>query len=430
MASFSRTLVGLFVFGAAVPAVYAQTPTESGVLTLDEALRMARERNGTIRSAEYDIRAAQARVAQANSAFFPTVTPEYAFSDIRRELDLQTFAQSGSVYTVRTTFPLLDAGQRDLSLRGSRRSVESTRYSSRQTLRSTLFTVTQQYYEALRAQELQRVSDSQVSRAQAILEQTKARIAVRDAAPIEELQANVDLQNALVNRLTARNRVTNSAASLRASIGLEQGESLKPLLKDATPPKVEVPQDSDTLVDEGLKNRPDLLSQRKNIEASEFSRRRAQVNATLGFNVSISDNYQVSPGGLNDRTLSVVATYPLFDGGQRRAVVRELQASVEASRFSLVQSERSARAEIEAAYAELKTNSERLTAAQTALEAARRNYEASEASRAAGASDLLNVLTAQVSLVTAESNYIEALYDTRISEARLRLVTGRPLPGE
>ena len=52
------------------------------------------------------------------------------------------------------------------------------------------------------------------------------------------------------------------------------------------------------------------------------------------------------------------------------------------------------------------------------------------AARQAGASELIELLTAQVSLVTAESNYVEARYDTLISRVRLKLATGRPLPGE
>src|SRR4051812_16450416 len=41
-------------------------------LTLDDALRMAKERNGTVRAALYDVDAAHSRVAQALAAFFPT----------------------------------------------------------------------------------------------------------------------------------------------------------------------------------------------------------------------------------------------------------------------------------------------------------------------------------------------------------------------
>jgi len=96
----------------------------------------------------------------------------------------------------------------------------------------------------------------------------------------------------------------------------------------------------------------------------------------------------------------------------------------------LEQAQRVVRAEIEAAYVELKTNAERLQAAQTALDAAKKNYEAAVDSQKAGAYDLLQVITAQLSLVTAESNEIQAMYDYRISDVNLRLVTGRPIPGE
>lgn len=69
-------------------------------------------------------------------------------------------------------------------------------------------------------------------------------------------------------------------------------------------------------------------------------------------------------------------------------------------------------------------------AAQAALEAATKNFEAASESQTLGASDLIDVVTAQVSLVTAESNRVEAFYDFLISEVRWKLVTGQPLPGE
>ncbi|MGV3618105.1 MAG: TolC family protein [Fimbriimonas sp.] len=425
-----RTLVGaLCLVAAALPAA-AQDVVAQDVLTLEEALRLARERNGLIRAAEQDVRAAQSRVAQAAADFYPTLTPQYQYNDIKRERDQQSFAQSGDAGLVRFNWQILDSGQRDLTLRSQRRATEATRFNARQTLRETLFTTTQQYYDTLRTQELQRVADSQVGRAQTILEQTRARIAVRDAAPIEELQANADFQNARVNSLTARNRVTTNAASLRATIGLQAGERMPALQRETEAPVIDVPADLPALVAEGLANRPDLVSRRRNIEAQLLNRRRAQRDAGIGLSVDLFDDFQIFPDRLNDRTFQVTATYPLFDGGLRRAIIREAEANIQSNRYVLLQEERNVQAAIESAYAELTTNTERLEAARVALDAATRNYQAAIESRTAGATDLIQVLTAQVSLVTAESNFIEALYDSRITEARLRLVTGRPVPGE
>jgi outer membrane protein len=425
-----RTLVGALSLVATIVPAMAQDVVAQDVLTLDEALRLARERNGLIRAAEQDVRAAQSRVAQASAAFYPTLTPTYQYSDVKRERDQASFAQSGDSGLLRFNWQLLDAGQRDLTLRAQRRNTEATRFTARQTLRVTLFNTTQQYYETLRAQELNRVAESQVERARSILEQTRARIEVRDAAAIEELQANADFQNARVNSLTARNQVTNNAATLRATIGLSSTEPMPRLQREIEAPVIEIGGDLPTLLAEGIANRPDLLSRRRGIEAQVLNRRRATRDAGIGLNVNFSDDYQLFPDRLNDQTFQITATYPLFDGGLRRAVVREAEANIQASRFTLLQEEREVQAAISAAYAEVTTNVERLDAARIALDAAQRNFTAAEESRRAGASDLLQVLTAQVSLVTAESNFIQALYDSRIAEARLRLVTGRPLVGE
>ena len=81
---------------------------------------------------------------------------------------------------------------------------------------------------------------------------------------------------------------------------------------------------------------------------------------------------------------------------------------VEATEELLIQAERNVVAEIESSYKEFDQNIDRLAATKLALEAALINYQAVFESRKAGASEPLELLTAQVSLTTAESHYIKA----------------------
>jgi outer membrane protein len=111
-------------------------------------------------------------------------------------------------------------------------------------------------------------------------------------------------------------------------------------------------------------------------------------------------------------------------------LVTEGRANVNASKALLDQSEKDARSEIEADFSTYSQDQLRLQSAELALKAAQLNYEAADGSQKAGAASLLDVITAQVSLVTAESNYIQATYDVLIAQLRLRLVTGLPMPGE
>ena len=127
-----------------------------------------------------------------------------------------------------------------------------------------------------------------------------------------------------------------------------------------------------------------------------------------------------------------MVSLPLFDGGRSRAAAQEARLAVDATKESLNQSERDALAEIESAYSEMSQNAQRVAAAKAALEAAKVNYEAAVEAQRAGAAgtNVVTVQTAQLSLVTAESNFVEALYDALISDVRLRVATGQAIPGE
>ena len=430
--------VSLFRFGLAASAltlaygVRAQTGSGEPI-SLSTALKMAKERNGSVKSAMHLVDAARERVTESFASFLPTVAPVYNYTSSRQQVPAAvgtTFVQTeGGSTKVNSSWTVLDSGQRNFNYNASRRSLSSQRYSARQTLRNTLFSVTQQYYETLRAQELLSVSQSQVDRTSQILAQTKARIQVRDAAAIEELQANADFQNARVQLLVSKNSVSTNSALLKGLIGIDTDEAL-PTLEKVAPSDVRQPEPLQTLVRHGLQDRPDLQSARQSVEALRYQYLAADRNANLGFTVQLSYDQQLTPTSLQDRAVSFNLTYPLFDGGLTRAQARELRDNLLAQRAELLQSERSARADIESAYADFSQNSERLSAAKIALDAADKNYAAALESQKVGAYDLIQVLTANVSLVTAQSNYIQAVYDYQISDAKLKLVSGQPVPGE
>ena len=405
-------------------------------LSLDEALRLARTRNGTIKAAILDAKGADSRVKQALGAFFPTITPFAEYNNTRNVSDTSlgkaVFRDDGWTTGVDASWKILDAGQRDLSLRGSRRSADASRLDSLQTLRRTLFTVHQQFYEALRAQELLRVSQSQVDRTQKIYDQAEfgARPDIGTVAKKDVLQARADLLNAKTEFLRVKNLTATTLNSLKATIGWDPKAELPMLTKAETPNEVMPETSLEEVANQGLRDRADLQSQRKLVEAQRFTVLRADRDAGFSFDLNLNFSRNFSPNENENRNLQLLVTYPLFDGERLREQARETRLSWESSKATLNQSEREARAQIESAYIEHRQNAERVSAAKLALEAAQENYRAAKAAQDEGANDVIAVLTAQVSLVTAESNLIEATYDYYVSDVNLRLVTGKVIPGE
>jgi outer membrane protein len=401
-------------------------------LTLEEALELAVRRNGTVSAAYWDLEAARARVRQTRALFLPTVVPSFRYDSQRRAFDAGAFTSDGAQTFISADWRLLDAGQRQATLDATRASAEGQEMRALQVLRGVIFDVHQQYLEALRSQELERVVDAQVTRAETILAQTKALVEAEEAPRKDILQAQADFLNARVQQITIRNRTAATEANLRALIGWDPAEPMPDLEQPSPELTPEVLPPLEALVQQGLERRPDLQAQREFLEAQRFNVRRARIEQGITWNVDASYARRFTPSSEDSRVLSFLVSYPLFDGGRLREATREQEAAYRGSEAALVQTERGARAEIESAYIQVAQNAERLQAATAALEAARVNYEAAaEAFRlGAAGTDIVTVLTAQVSLVTAESGYIEAVYDYYISSAWLRLVTGQPLLGE
>lgn len=422
---------------AIAPAAgFAQTTgsAQAGAMSLDDALKMAKQRNGTIRAGLWSEEAAAALVGQSLAQFYPSITPSYVYNSDRQQV-LNTFGNQfiqteGGSTQINSTWRLLDSGERGFNYRQFERSYQAQKNNTRQTVRTTLFSVVQQYYNALRAQELQRVSDSEFANFTEILKATRSRIEAKESAQIEELQAIADMENARVNALSARNQTATTAATLKATVGIDSDAPLPKLITPAEDPKPATTDSIENLTKEGLKSRPDLIAIQRSIESLNYATRLAEREASVTFGLDLTFNQQITPESLENRALVLNVSLPIFDGGQRKETVRSARATEQSSRSTLLQSIRSARAEIESAYSTYTQNAERLIAARAARDAARRNYQAADESRKAGAYSLLQVMTAEVSQVTAESNYIQAVYDYLISEVQLNLVTGRPIPGE
>ncbi|MCC7434836.1 MAG: TolC family protein [Methanoregulaceae archaeon] len=415
----------------------AMSLAASQTLTLQDALEMARQKNGSLAAARANVRAAVAREKQAFGAFLPTITPSLSYSDTKQEFFTgrnqgREFISSGTTTQIQGTWQLLDSGERDLRFRSARRGFEAETLSALQSLRTTLFDVHTQYFEALRAQQLVNVTTLQRDRAQEVLRQTEAKIKVGEVAEKDRFQAEADALNAEVDLLGAIARLRQSEAALKATIGLDMTTKL-PQLEDFAEPDTQptVPALTDA-VNEGLENRADLGASRRRLESNRFGLRLTKLDAGITWSVDLTYTKQFSMDNNNNRFLGVRASIPLFDGDRSRQAVKESEAGVEAAENQLVQQERQVSAEIESALETYRLNFDRVKAAKRALEAAKVNFDKVVRANALGAqdADVVAISTARVSLATAERNYIEAIYDYYISEVRFRLVVGRSIPGE
>lgn len=404
-------------------------------LTLDRALMLAKDGNGDVRAAYLSYRSARASARSSFSSFLPTITPTFTIESARSQVLTGEFRGTENDTTrgagVEVSWRLFDNGSRDDNYKRALLSASISELSALQTLRTTLFSVHTRFFDALRSQELLRVQQENLKRAEVILEQTK----VRANPPIEDvprkniLQAEADYQNARVSVLTAENRVQTTEADLKAVLAWDD-EELPDLVQPTTQQLPPLDFTLQEAIARGLEYRADLASTRKRVESQALAVRTARRNGLLDYSVDASYRHVFAEDPFNRAALTFSASLPLYDGERTKFLTEAEKLTLASLEASLDQSERVARAEIEATYKEYGQNRVRYEAASAALEAAKVNFDAAVESQREGAGNLIEVLTAQVSLTTAESNLVEATYDLLISNVRLQLVIGDSMPGE
>ncbi|MFQ3610090.1 MAG: TolC family protein, partial [Fimbriimonadales bacterium] len=234
----------------------------------------------------------------------------------------------------------------------------------------------------------------------------------------------------LVQQIQARNALRLAQSELKRLIGWEQTRPLPDLVPVEAPETLPPVENLESLWARARAQRPDLRNAELSAQVSRLGVDIARNSSLLQLQVSVRGTREFDPNTRTQGAFQVLASYPLFDGGLTRANLRQAEADFRSAQFQLLQTERDAYAEVESAFLSYSESGERLQAARVALTAAQRNFEAARDSFQEGVGTIVEVLTAQLALVTAQTNFVQAVYDSAIAQLQLRLAVGDPLPRE
>lgn len=133
-------------------------------------------------------------------------------------------------------------------------------------------------------------------------------------------------------------------------------------------------------------------------------------------------------GPTGDAAWSFAASYPLFDGGERKARLGAARARLSAAQAAGEETRQGVALTVETAYFALAAAREGLSVAQESLARAQDHLRIAEERKAAGAVPLLDVLRAQVGVSDAKLALVRA--EAEVFVARGRLATAMGLPAE
>ena len=443
----ARLLAALLAVGlmGGVPRLAAQQDTTGQVrtVTLQQAIALALTVNPQVAQATSSVDIAHAQQREAAGNWLPSVSLSTGVS--RRFTNNQASYVPGQA--TRTTYPfgysagisarmtVWDFGKRVFQ----NKQMNASAVAADAALVNQKFQVTlqtkQAFFSALAAVDLEHSATAAIQTAQQQLDVSKAKLAAGSGVRSDTLQATVTLRQAQLQLLNAQAQRQTQEATLGRLIGVNG--PVVPVADSADLALADI--DTTTIRAEAVENSPAVAQARAQLRLAGAV---VNVNRTAYLPVlsaSFSHSYSgqgyswVGNFALGDSTfvpstsLSFSLSWPLFDGFVREGNLTTAIADRDAAAAAASDAQRQVNAEV--------------TQYLAALETARLSFQTATASRAAaeeglrvqqdryrlGAATILEVLTAQQSVQTADVDLVNARVNYQIAKAQIEALIGRIL---
>jgi outer membrane protein len=436
-------LVLLSILAAVGPAALAaQEPPATVTVTLDEAVAMALRQNPFYMATQEKVAQAKAQVRQAASGFLPTLNAQ-GTDTLDEKLFVLEFPsmipgqppQRFSIdftrdYQMALSFglPLFTGGRLTAGYKQANYGLQASREGVRLSEQETVFNVKRAFYTYLLAKEFSAVADESLALAEGFRNNVKNLYDVGMASKFELLLAEVQVTNLKPPSIRARNGIEVAALNLKTVLGVPLDTPLEIKGELVSPPLDPV---TEAVIEEAQAQRPELRQlDYQRLMAGEMLK---MARGTGLPSLAIGGLYNLWSDRLmfrkvdwqNYYTISLSLNIPLFNGfdtlakvGQSKAAIRE----IEWNRKGLAEM---ISFEVKQAVLNRAQARETLLSQEKNIEQAREAVRIAELNYTEGLATNLDVLTAQVGLRQASTNYSQALYDCVMSDAQLEKALGR-----
>ena len=318
-------------------------------------------------------------------------------------------------------------------IRGTFFQRDSAYFAFRNILDQLIATIKTQFYQIVVNRELVSVNEQSVHLLEAQLKDQQNRFEAGTVPRFNVLQAEVALYNQLPLLITAQNNLRIAKITLAKTLGLDFQPGLgenPPLEAVGQMPYIPRTISLASAIEVGKERRPFLKQARANVLNQKQQVRAATgqwlptVTATGG-GEWVSSPTNSSFGDISKGWLAEVqGSIPIWDSGAIAGQVIQQRALLFEAKNTYDDDARQVELEIQQAYSNLLQNRELIQSQEKNVEQAEEALRLAKARLDAGAGVQLDVLNAQVQLLTAQSTRLQALFGYNSSLAEFDRATG------
>jgi len=441
----TRVAVGLILLFAMLGGAQAQQ--ESSPLTIQQAVKIALEKNPARKVSLADNRAASAQITTARSYLLPQVSfsetamrgndPVYVFGSrlrqqrftaadfalnaLNRPLPIGNFATR-----LEGKWNLFNSFAAWHGLSQARFMDEAAAHQLDRAEQEIVFRVIASYNEALLSAKQMEVAEQSAKTAQAIVDRSQSRFESGLVVESDLLTAKVRVASRQEELIRARNAHDLALAQLNAALGMPM-ESTFDLTQPLTERRLPNPvlQDLDA---QALARRPDL----KRIAAEQAAQKQGvamakaafgpQVNAFAGW--ELDNPTLLAGGGGNNWVGGIELKLDLFNDGSRRAELQRQKALEEKVTAMKQLAADAVRLEVRHAYYDVDSTRQQIEVARASIAQAQDSLRINQDRYESGLITITDLLGVEDAARRSQNDYWEAVSRFQTSYANLELASG------
>ncbi len=436
-------IISLFILSTAI--IFSINAQQKLSLTIDKAIETGLQNSKALKVSQLKVIAAEAKSGETNALGLPSLKFQGAYTRLSEvpagsipnfiNPALPPIVLSPSVvnnYTLRGTIqqPLFTGGKISGAQDAAEYASEAQKLDFTKDKAEIIYNIKAAYWNVFRAIEFKKFVDENVQQIKAHVTDAENLLKQGMLTANDLLKVQVQLSEALVRQIDAKNNVQLTMYGLNNTLGL-------PLLTEIElASTIEVKErewtSADQLVKNAFEKRPDVLAMNARVKASESALRSAsggwwpQVFLTGNYNY-LRPNTRIFPTkdefkGTWDVTLSV--SFDVWNWNQTGNQTTQAQAQLSQAEQGISMLQDGVTLEVTQYYLSVNQSKERKAVAEQGVKQAEENFRVMSEKYKKGLTPNSELLDAEVALLSAKLNFTQSLVDYELSMARLSKAIG------
>ena len=419
------------------------TSAKSDALTLVDCIQIALSNKEALKASALDLQSAQQTLKGSYSNILPSLmfsgsssessfpSQEGGFNQATGEITFGDISNLTSTSTgISLSQNIYDGGIWWNTIAQSKNSYKIAEQFDRQVKINIIRGVHQTYFNYLKTIQLLDVAQSNLKSSQQQLALTKKRFELGSARKTDLLKAEVRFGQARVDVVNNNSALENAYLNLKNAMGII-GSGKDFTVNDVADELVPVP-DFETGFETIQKLNPSVLAKQRQITNAEFNEkitkgtRMPNISASANYSGN-AENFETLSGEWDEnwrRNISLSISIPIYTGNTLSTRIQQARLNVQKQESEYLTQLQDLSVQLHGILDRLNNYQEVIPINETVLSSAEEDLKLAQKRYSLGSTTILEVLDAQVSVVSARSSLIRMKYDAFIEQANLKSLLG------